>query len=191
LFERLAAMAGSTVWIERSGSSVDYVSGLLATFDDARFVHLHRDGREVALSMRRHPFFRVAVQLSAGYVPDGVDPSDEEAVVTAWLEGDPPIELFGGFWSDQLEHGEATLRDLGPDRVLGLAFEDLVADPAPHLERIADFFELADDEAFTVRAAALVRGVPPRRRDALDDETRARLDASCVRGDEVLARLAT
>lgn len=199
LFDHLAAEAGAAAWVERSGSSVDYVGGLLGCFAAApgpdgspvppRVVHLHRDGAEVALSMRNHPFYRLAVQLSYGVLPEGVDPHDEDAVVDAWLEGSPPVALYGRYWSDQLAHGEATLAGLGPEHLLTVRFEDLVADPATWMGRLADFLELPADDGFAGRAAALVRGTPPPRAQALPPGERRALEAACAPGREVLARL--
>ena len=81
----------ATDWVERSGSSIDYVDGLLGLFPRARIVHLVRDGREVALSMRNHAAYRMAVQLLYGVMPDGVDPTDEDALAAALerVAGDP------------------------------------------------------------------------------------------------------
>ena len=63
LFDWLTRACGGTLWIERSGSSLDYVEGLSACFPEARFVHLHRDGREVALSMREHHAYRLPISI--------------------------------------------------------------------------------------------------------------------------------
>lgn len=189
LFAHLAARDGAVGWIERSGSSVDYLGQLLGVFGDALVVHLHRDGREVALSMRHHPFYRLAVQFAYGVVPDGVDPSDEGALVRAWLEGDPPVELYGRYWSDQLCHGAEALAALPDDRLLTVAFEDVIADPSTSLARIAAFLDLPEDRGFVARAAALVRGVPPRRARDLDPDARVRLDDACVPGEQVLTDL--
>jgi hypothetical protein len=192
LFDWWTAGAGGSVWVERSGSSVDYVGDLARLFPDARIVHLHRDGAEVALSMRNHALYRLAVQLTYGVVPDGVDAADDspegtDRLVRAWLEGTPPVELCGRYWSDQVERGTAALADLAPERVLTVAFEDVVRDPAVHLEELARFLELPADPGFPARAAALVRGVPPARAPALADGERQALDRACERGRVALA----
>jgi hypothetical protein len=205
LFAHLAAEAGASAWVERSGSSIDYVGDLLDCFAaapagtsavavgtsavPAKVLHIHRDGAEVALSMRNHAFYRLAVQLFYGVMPEGVDPDDEEAVVDGWLGGDPPIGLYGRYWSEQLAHGEATLAGLGADRLRTVGFEDLVAGPAPVMAELAGFLELSDDPGFPTRAAALVRGVPPSRLGDLDPSERSALDEACAPGRAVLARL--
>ncbi len=187
LFSELGRRQAASCWVERSGSSVDYLDGLLATFDQPKIVHLIRDGAEVALSMRGHPFYRLAVQLVYGVMPDGVDPDDEDAVIDGWLTGQPPVELFGRYWSDQLEHGAAALASLDDQHLLTLRFEEMVADPIPAMIELAAFFELPEDHGFAERAAALVRGVPPLRAPALSSSDRAGILLACQRGNAVLA----
>ena len=68
-----------------------------------------------------------------------------------------------------------------------MAFEDLVAAPEDHLERLAEFFELPPDPEFVARATALVRGVPPSRFDDLTAEDQAALTEACAPGYALLA----
>jgi hypothetical protein len=189
LFEHLAARSNKTEWIERSGSSVQYVADLARIFPDARFVHLHRNGVEVALSMRNHPFFRLAVQLFYGVMPDGVDPADENAVVDAWLTGDPPISLYGQYWSDQLADGFETLGSLPHDQLLTVSFEEMLESPVETMIEIAEFFELPPDDRFAGRAAALVRNAPPSHLDELTPEQQVELINAVQPGRELLRDL--
>ena len=187
LFAWLTERAGKTEWVERSGSSVDYVADLLRLFPEARIVHLVRDGREVALSMRNHAAYRMAVQLIYGIMPEGVDPADEEAVVDGWLTGNPPIELYGRYWSEQLATGMPTLEGLGPDRLRTIRFEDVMADPEAAMTELAAFFAFPSDDGFAARAATLVRGLPPARFPEQSGEDQAALAAACAPGDALLA----
>lgn len=213
LFDRLAAEAGRPAWVERSGSSVDYVGELLGAFraapDDAgahrelRVVHLHRDGVEVALSMKRHPFYRLAVQLLYGYDPPGLadrgdapDGSaaddgalDEEALFDAWLDGDPPLELFGRYWSDQLRNGEAALMALAPEEWMSVGFGDLMADPGAVVTRVTDFLGAGTDDRLAEEARRLVDPALPHRSVELEPGVRGRLEEACEPGREVLRRL--
>lgn len=194
LFDRLAAGAGGGMWVERSGSSVDYLADLDEHFSEARFVHLHRDGPEVALSMRRHALYRLAVQLVYGVVPDGVDPDDDseegrDRLVRAWLEGQPPIELYGRYWSDQMVRGCEAAASLPEERLLTVAFVDLVERPVEVMGDLAGFFEFPPSPRFAEQAAMLVDGVPPARYGDLSDQERAALDAACEPGRAALAAL--
>jgi hypothetical protein len=44
LFDWLVGANDREFWIERSGSSIDYLASLHIFFPDARFLHIHRDG---------------------------------------------------------------------------------------------------------------------------------------------------
>lgn len=91
LMDWLTKRVNREIWIERSGCSIESIGSLNEFFPDSRFLHLHRDGPEAALSMREHPAFRLAVfliyQLAANpggasdlgemdlnAVPEGIDP---------------------------------------------------------------------------------------------------------------------
>ncbi len=52
LFGWLAERFGKQTWVERSGTSLRLVEQLLATFPDAKFLHITRDGRDAAISMQ-------------------------------------------------------------------------------------------------------------------------------------------
>ncbi len=54
LFDWWAQRSGRQHWIERSGSSIDYLGALHQLFPDARFVHLHRDGHVAAAGSVTH-----------------------------------------------------------------------------------------------------------------------------------------
>jgi hypothetical protein len=188
LFEWLTEQMGASIWIERSGSSIDYVGDLIDLYPDARIVHIHRDGHEAALSIREHPFYRLAVTLLYGALPDQVDTGDEEAMITAMLEVVPPVELFGRYWSDQLLHGYAALPRVRPEHYFEVRFEDLIENPAPTIDSIADFFDLPRAVGFVERAAGLVRGSPPTRFDALSADDQVALSQACRPGQILVRR---
>lgn len=191
IFEWLAERCGKTCWIERSGTSIDYLADLARLFPDARFVHIHRDGREAALSMREYAVLRVAVAVMNGlagdieYTHEALYRLEREdgAAIDRLLATRSPIELYGRYWSDQIENGERARKLLSPDVFLDVRFEDLVTKPVEVLTRIAEFFELPRDDgtgpdAWIARAAALSHGLPKRRAPELPAEERERLEAS-------------
>lgn len=186
VFAWLCDRYAKPVWIERSGSSVEYVGALARLFPDAVFVHLVRDGTEVALSMREHAAYRLAAGIL--YPPDdSTTPAGLDATLADdnWVDGlirqrrEP--EVYGRYWSDQLEAGIAALGLLDPERRIGVKFEDLVTSPRDVLTRIGDFFDL-EPGTWIDDAARLVREVPHRRASDLSDAERARLMDACRRG---------
>ncbi|MGH9026905.1 MAG: sulfotransferase family protein [Acidimicrobiia bacterium] len=184
LFAWLARYAGGSIWIERSGASIDYLADLVDCFPRARFVHIHRDGHEAALSMRAYPFFRLGMAVIFGLFPD----TDEETAVRHVLETPPPVWVVGRYWSDQILHGFRALGSLDRDQYLEVRFEDLVTQPRPTLERIGNHFHLPSDPAFVERAAALVRGLPAARFPSLVAGEQEELRRECRPGQVLLGR---
>jgi hypothetical protein len=197
LFAWLAQRHGRGFWIERSGSSIEYLPALAAAFPEARFLHLHRDGRETALSMREHHAYRVPISLLyRAPVEDGRQATDFGAIdfaaeplpgdpISRILEARPPAEFFGRYWSDQLVRGLPAAAELPPGRWLALRFEDLLEKPEDALRRAALHLELPGG-AWILRAAALVRRAPAARYSALSAEEAQRLAEACRPGEAAL-----
>jgi len=185
LFDWVAERAGGRVWIERSGSSIDYLGDLATLYPLARFVHIHRDGHEAALSIREHPFFRLGVSLLMNLFPD-ID--DVDTAVTQAIDTPPPCWAVGRYWSDQVLRGFRALPLLDSSQFLQVRFEDIVADPGAALADIADFFELDEDLEFVDRGSALVRGVPARRFPDLSAAEQQELRDACRPGQFLLGR---
>jgi hypothetical protein len=192
----LTRRLGRRCWIERSGTSIDFLGELHDFFPDARFVHIHRDGREAALSMREYPVLRVAVAVMYGmlgeveYSHAGLARLEraEPAAIDRLLATRPPVELYGRYWSDQIRRGHAARERLDPRDFLDLRFEDLVSEPRRELARIADFLEIGSEADWIDRAAGLVRGLPAPRYPALEAGERERLDAACREAMALLGR---
>lgn len=200
LFAWLAECTGRSLWLERSGSSIEYLDALIDAFPEARFLHLHRDGREVALSMRNHHAYRLPISILYGApVASGksladLGPIDIDAAptqddpITQILASRPPPVYFGRYWKDQILRGHRATSRLGADRHLEVRFEDLVAEPQATLETIAAFFALPERGDWRGRAAALVRGVPRSRFGALPADEAEALAAACHEGQVLVGR---
>lgn len=199
IFDWLSAEHDKSAWIERSGTSIDFLADLVEFFPDARFVHIHRDGHEAALSMREYAVLRVAVAVMNGlageieYSHEGLERLEREdgAAIDRLLATRSPIELYGKYWSDQIMNGVRARAEIPDEKFLDVRFEDLVTQPKQVLSRISDFLDLPDEgsdgEAGWIdRAAALSRGLPHLRAPELETDERARLAAACA---DAMARL--
>lgn len=206
VFEWLGRRFGKSVWIERSGASLPFVPTLARLFPDARFVHLYRDGRDTALSMQRHHFFRWRV-LAAGRMRRlGIDPFHPFNVPgtspwVPWLSWmwfkfifsadhyrRQVIELpsFGRFWSDMIERGTKYLNALPPERVLAVSYEKLLAHPREELGRFIRFVGSEfEDSRWIESAASVVRPQEARWPRLAPDEHRTLADA-CEPGQSIL-----
>lgn len=204
LFEWLCARFGRTTWVERSGGSLVMLPAMHRAFPEAKVVHCHRDGRDVALSIRQHPPMRLLAANWHRYRRFGIDllrppfrVGDSRILATLeplmaplvnldrQLEQDLPLEVIGAFWSELVCLGTETLAALPQRQRLEIRYQDLVAKPAAELERLAEFLELDRERAWIEQASALVRGGRSQWRD-LPAEERQALAKACQRGLERL-----
>lgn len=201
----LARRFGKQIWVERSGGSIRLVPVLAEWFPDARFVHLCRDGRDAAISMRTHFWARLLLRYAKGLADVGLDPF---AVENAW-GADPlapslergmadrfPIAEFerervdvadtGWLWNGMIERGLDYLGQLAPDRVMTIRFEDIAAAPRESLGRLARWIgEDFEDDEWLAAAAAIPRPAEPRW-VSLEPGEQKRLAAACAPGLERL-----
>lgn len=205
VFEWLAKRFDKQVWIERSGLSLPYVPVLAARFPDARFVHIGRDGRDTALSMSRHHYFRLRVLSEERLLAIGIDPSRPFNLIgtspwvpySEWLwfqffsaeryrRTRVDLDAFGRFWSRVVVNGMDALDALLPERVLNLRYETVLAEPRRELERFIRFVgpEFENDR-WLEAAIDLVRPQAPRW-TALDAQELERLAAACGPGQALL-----
>jgi hypothetical protein len=111
LFEKNAAGEGKARWGDKTPYYVLHMLKLKAAFPDAQFIHLIRDGRDVALSLfaRRHDF----------------------RVYNAYMAGK--------YWQQYVEVGREQGRQLGPEDYLELRYEDLIKDQKSTLQKMYSF----------------------------------------------------
>jgi Sulfotransferase domain len=181
LFGWLCDRLGARAWVERSGSSLLYLSQLAELFGEAKFVHLYRDGRECAYSFSRHPAYRLgAISAMLGarlgmspYLGEEKPPEHVPPDLRPFMPGtfdhaafqrfEVPVAQAGQFWSDMILPALDVLASLPAERVLQLSYEDLVAEPRQALLRLARFAGLPEtDPGWLDRAAHLAEPRSPR-----------------------------
>lgn len=204
LFDWLAGRFGKSLWIERSGSSLLFTERLAEMFPDARFVHLHRDGRDVALSMSGHAFFRTKVNYHRMLGTIGIDAFRSGQVLGVapwhrWVETTmiavlPPrvvvdptvdVETCARHWDRESRAGLRMLDALDPGRVQHIVYEKLVSAPEDVLRELTDFIGVDVPDDWLANAAAIAEIWEPRWRRLPPAQIRA-LEAAC--GDS-LAKL--
>jgi hypothetical protein len=207
-FALLGELLGRRVIVERSGSSLALISELRAEFPDARFVHMYRDGVDCALSMVRHPMFRLAalqylLALEAG-LPTSASFAEIAAVIPEQAAGlivppfdaerfmayDIPAAIFARTWSIMVAGGIEALTALGPQSWTQLSYEELLAHPAAELTRLADFLGVPAEPDWLRSASDLIDPLRTGAATRIDAELRAELRAACGPGDRALASVA-
>jgi hypothetical protein len=112
VFALYAEARGKGHYGHKSPALVVHVDFMARLFEEARFVHIIRDGRDVALSLLSRPWGPVRIAEAARY------------------------------WATRVEGGRLSGRKLSAHRYLEVRYEDLVTDPKKTLRRICDFVEL-------------------------------------------------
>ncbi|MBA2313447.1 MAG: sulfotransferase [Actinobacteria bacterium] len=111
-YRAYARARGKSCWGDKTPRYIENLPLLANLFPHALFIHIVRDGRNVALSYSEVPFGPKTVAKAAA--------------------------LWGGRVSKGLEAGRA----LGPDRYIEVTYEDFVVAPEPHLRRLCDFIDV-------------------------------------------------
>lgn len=207
LFEYLKKKFNKQIWIERSGGSLRYITKLLELYPNAKFVHMYRDGRECAMSMRRHNAFRLTMVQTLIKEKIGKDPfadsiSEAETEKLGELSRllpdrferdafnllDIPIERFGSLWSSQILQGVQYLKQVPPSNMLHLSYEKLLSNPEEELSSFLQFVlpNHEDQENFIRKAADLVQSNKKDTWRELSQEEQENLTRACKLGLRLL-----
>lgn len=116
VYATYADQAGKPRWGDKTPSYVLAIPQISHLFPSARFIHLIRDGRDVAQSYLARPMFPRTIWEAA------------------WR------------WSQMVSAGRAAGEALGPQRYLEVHYGDLVTSPEGTLQRICSFGGLRFDE---------------------------------------------
>jgi hypothetical protein len=142
-------------------------------FEDARFVHILRDGRSVASSLLHVGFWR------GWYGPQGwraglLSPEDQ----ATWEAYDRSFVALAGLeWRLQMRAIEAARQQLDPARFLEIKYESFCEQPMETFRRVLDFTELPPSAEFDRQVqAASIRSMRDRWRDDLMPAQQAVLD---------------
>jgi hypothetical protein len=198
-FEWLQQKFEKKLWVERSGASIEYLPELIQMHPKAKFIHIHRDGPEAALSMKVHDYFKLWVSFDfdfptreellqtelGGKTISRDDPNDP--LIQRMTVREPSYEQFGEHWSHMVEVGYPALVKLDSQQLLTIRFEDLMSAPLETLRSIAEFLEFPDAPGWLEKACEGIK--PPKSRvTLLPEEDRLALEHGCRRGQYLLGR---
>jgi hypothetical protein len=147
LYRALAAGEGKARWGDKTPLHLGCMPVLAAALPEARFIHIIRDGRDVAASVRGLPF----------------------------APGDGSIEAIAADWRDRI--AQARRDAAGLEHAREVHYERLVREPEPVLRELCDFLELPFDRAMLrahERAADVMARLPATRR--VDGRTTTRAE---------------
>ena len=204
MFNWLRERFEKKVWIERSGGSLMFVTSLSRLFPDARFVHLYRDGRDVACSMQHYPSLRLLARSWHSLKKIGIDLlrppfriGDSKAIyfaedflaplygIDSRLKEEVDLEIIARFWSEMVLTGLEALSKIPEERRFNLSYEDLVSDTPTKLTQLLQFIHPdLSNNLWTEESARLVKHQP--REAMLDSSSQRKLTAACAPGLKAL-----
>lgn len=201
LFDLLVGTSGRHAVVERSGFSLRSIPRLRELFPEARFVHLFRNGPDCALSMSRHPTFRVMRLMTEKAMAAGANGEQPDEVLAAGLrdllengsfdlraalQQPVPVADFGMLWSQAILEGLAHLEALPADIRMQLCFDDLLDDPDARLKALAAHLGIEPLPQWQAAARELLDGSRRGAADALPADERAALAEACAPGMRAL-----
>lgn len=127
-YELYAERQGKERWGDKTPDYIKRMRRIKRVLPEARFIHVIRDGRDVALSMA-----------------ESFERAPQTAVEAAL------------FWRTAVESGRRDGSALGADRYLEVRYEELMADPNPALEGVCRFLGLEMEAAMLSPASAVDR----------------------------------
>lgn len=204
-FDWMTERENKKMWIERSGNSITMVDSLSKHFPDAKFVHIHRDGRETAMSIRNFMPLRMFLHMWNRLRFFGIDLlkppfrySDSRMIslfsrqfislipVEKYLDTVPTPAAAGRFWSAMIEQGLKELSAVPAENVHTMTYTDLVTNPRETLETFINFAAPGLDHSDWLDKASLVPKVSkPKWQDLPSDEI-AKLEDACASGMKLL-----
>ena len=138
VFEEIARVQNADRWADSSPMNLHHIPQIKRGFPDAQFVHIIRDGRNVALSINKkgwsHPFF--------------------------W-EKDMGLMAAGLYWKWTIVRGREYARQLGTDAYMEIFYEDLVTKPREILPKLGAFLKHDLDYDRIQRVAVGAIKTPP------------------------------
>lgn len=125
---------------------------LYATFPDAKFIHIIRDGRDVAISLAKRPWYRNDMNGSGAKDPGGYPFG---SMARFWVESDRKEEFETTndihrciwLWRKYVTHAQENSKVLPSSQYHELKYEDLILNPLAESDRLSDFMAITNPES--------------------------------------------
>lgn len=140
---------------------------LYKTFPNARFIHIIRDGRDVALSLSKKPWYRNDMKRSGAKEPDGY-PFGPKA--RFWVEPDriheyettDDIHRCIWLWRRYVETIFEAVPQIPKHQYHELRYEDLVRNPDLEAKKLVEFLKINRPESSARVIDAIVKQANPK-----------------------------
>lgn len=163
LFGALARAAGRNVVGDKTPCHCLAMPLLSRLWPQAKFVHVVRDGRDVALSMADHPGFERMVECASD---SWSDLALDRRCETARRACSPVLEDYMRLWALRATRAVSDAKDLPPGAYLEIRYEQLLRRPRRESSRLAAFLGVPPTPGWLGGVEATI--VRKRRRPPLD-----------------------
>ncbi|MCF7983818.1 MAG: sulfotransferase [Thiohalocapsa sp.] len=143
-FDRMQRSSGASVFITKRTANNRRLNWLREAFPDARFIHLMRDGRDVAHSLSKVRFWE-----THNVWWDGRKPREMEA------DGWEPLQICARNWVEDVLAAEQGLEGLPEDQCATFTYENLLGNWEETLTSVCEFLGLGNSESFLDAVRAL------------------------------------
>lgn len=152
-FHLALVLSGQRRLVEKLPLNVFRLRWLAAVFPDAKFIHVVRHARDVALSLEAavSHWFRPELGYPAGYWESNANYLMFEDYAESQPELRDELELVRTrddnyarslfVWLCSVWEGQSAGQELGPETYLQLRYEDLISDPKAALVAVLEFLE--------------------------------------------------
>ena len=128
IFDRVAQRAGKSLAGEKTPDYLRRLTVLHGMFPSAKLIHLVRDGRNVALSLR-----------------NWATPKKGPGRIELWNEN--PLAVCALWWKWLIDEGLNQAANLPPNAYKEVQYERLTGEPVPTLVELFDFLELPFEDS--------------------------------------------
>jgi hypothetical protein len=155
LYSVFAAATGRSVVGDKTPDYCSYMPLLQSLWPDAKFIHLIRDGRDVALSMSKHPgYHRMASLLIPNWVPLALD---RRYAMINRLDREPSLDDYIRLWALRMQRALDDGKRLKAGSYSEIKYENLVQDPRAEMNRLAEFLGVSLPQEWLVQVEGMVQ----------------------------------
>ena len=152
LYGVLASAAGRSVVGDKTPDYCAYMPLLQSMWPNAKFVHIIRDGRDVALSMSNHLGYQRLVALGeTNWVPLAFDKRFDRPGLH-----EPELEDYIRLWEKRFRGTRNGAVRLKPNSYLEFRYEDLLRNPLSQIESLSRFLELNPYSTWLSKSAQML-----------------------------------
>src|SRR5262249_52482069 len=137
----LATATGRSVVGDKTPDYCAYMIVLRSLWPDAKFIHVIRDGRDVALSMSKHEGYQLMASLM---IPNWVPLAfDKRYGLGDRLNRDPSLEDYIALWDLRLRRILDDAKRLVPSSYFEIRYEDILNNSRASVARLAEFLNVS------------------------------------------------